>query len=586
MRASPLQLKEKRTRQQGGSRPASSRGSLLRTSSETRGKRKLFTNSSSPTNTTGKRIRTECPKTFSFASTEDYFALKPCRIQDEPHPYPQSDQHLLAQQGAFTLPPDPVQTELMSTFFEFGHVWAPIIDPGWLNREKTPHLLFQSIFVAASRMASRPNEDGPASEFYRKAKLLFFLASEPDPLVCVVSAILLHWYNPVGAEAGPTDTSTFWLRAAETIAFQAMLHKQPAATDPQAGLRRRIWWTLVTRDCVHSAGIGRPRMINTSDSDVLLPSLDDFTEHDLQARTFPIYVSICRQLGDIVDKCLRRELYFEDQWSQAKSLFRWVKSELHTISGPSQSNSLETRQVLVTYFASLIMLDRAQAGGGVTGTGSSDGQGPQPSTLPSVRALLAASFIVGIYRDFLEKDELCRLGPPFTFFALCAGSVLIRACRFEAMWDAANEDTIILKACLRILARQCGSAAAVALRALQKLSEETVQQPPPLMATGDKPVPHITNETRSYFDGFNKRWCRLWGPIVDRTHEGGVSDINGSLRSILDTYAASRPWGDVPHPGQMDEGADTAMGMRIGMGSGLGGGGGRFDWGGSWLLDS
>ena len=96
MRASALQLREKRTRQQEGSRPASSRGRLLGTSFETRGKRKLFTNSSSPTST-GKRTRTEGPKTFSFASTDDYFALKPRRAQDEPLPNPRSDQHLLAQ---------------------------------------------------------------------------------------------------------------------------------------------------------------------------------------------------------------------------------------------------------------------------------------------------------------------------------------------------------------------------------------------------------------------------------------------------------------------------------------------------------
>ncbi|KAL2864406.1 transcription factor domain-containing protein [Aspergillus lucknowensis] len=466
-----------------------------------------------------------------------------------------ADHQLLKDQGAFTLPSERVQSELITTFMEYGHVWTPVIDPSWLSGDQTSYLLLQAIFLAASRMTPRPNEYGQTSEFYRRAKLLFFFGNEPDPLVSVVSAVLLHWYNPVGPETVSTDTSGFWLRTAESIAFQIGLHKEPAATDPQRGLRRRIWWTLVLRDCIISAGVGRPRTINLSDSDVLPPSIDDFPEQDVQARTFPVYVSICQLLGNIVERCLRRELFPEHQRSLENSLFRWAKQDFHTISGPSLSYSLETRQVLVTYFANLIILERP--------VGS---DGPL-----AARSLLCASFIVGIYRDFLARDELCRLGPAFTFYALCAGLVLIPAYRIEALWETANEETIILKASLQILSKQWGSAFG-ALRALQKLSED----PPRQEIATDEQIPRLSDETRPFFEGFNTRWCRLWGPIVERTHERTAS-VHGSLRSILDEYASSRPWGNVPHPGLISEPLDAMSGDWEGVG---------FDWGGSWLLDS
>jgi hypothetical protein len=199
---------------------------------------------------------------------------------------------------------------------------------------------------------------------------------------------------------------------------------------------------------------------------------------------------------------------------------------------------------------------------------------------------------VGIYRDFLEKDELCRLGPAFTFYALCAGLVLIPAYKIESLWETANEDTVLLKASLQILSKQWGSAIG-ALRALQKLSDDALHSHIQPTGTGQLPIPRLNDETRPFFEGFNRRWCRLWGPIVDRTHEGGVSDLNGSLRSILDNYAASRPWGAVPRPaGVADYGAGVesfdADALGLGLGMGMGGGAWEsvgFDWGGSWLLD-
>ncbi|KAL2810332.1 hypothetical protein BJX63DRAFT_321288 [Aspergillus granulosus] len=150
-----------------------------------------------------------------------------------------ADQQLLKDQGALSLPPGHIQNELVATFMEFGYFWTPVIDPAWLSGPKPAYLL-QSIFVAASRLTTQPNKYGSTADFYRKAKLLFFFGNERNPLISIVSAILLHWYNPVGPETVSTDTSGFWLRAAESIAFQIGLHKEPPMTDPQRGLPGKL----------------------------------------------------------------------------------------------------------------------------------------------------------------------------------------------------------------------------------------------------------------------------------------------------------------------------------------------------------
>ncbi|KAL2824236.1 hypothetical protein BDW59DRAFT_162572 [Aspergillus cavernicola] len=479
------------------------------------------------------------------------------------HPgLPHEDLQLLREEGAFTLPPDTAQHELISTFIEYGHVWTPILDPAWLSGKNTPYLLLQAIFVAASRMTTQANEYGLSSDFYRRAKLLFFFGMERNPLISISTAILLHWYSPVGPGTGPTDTSGFWLRTAESIAFQIGLHKEPSAKDPQRALRRRLWWTLVIRDSIVSSSAGLPRTLNLSNGNVLPPSLDDFTEQDAHARVFPVSVIISQLLGDTVERCQRRELTPDNQRNLENSLFRWVKQDFPCITGPFPGFSFEARQVLVSYLANLIILDRSP---------NSDGS-------LSARSLLAASFIAGLYREFLERGELCRLGPTFTFYALCAGLILTPAYKVEGLWNVLNEEIIILKASLQILSKQWGSAMG-SIRALHKLGENLSRK----QSSGNA-IPRLNEEARPFFEGLDTRWCRLWGPIVDYALEQPAaassfpvqSSQQGSQRSIVASYASTRPFGPprlpVTFPGSVND--PGGEGGDVGI-----------DWAGSWLLE-
>lgn len=157
-----------------------------------------------------------------------------------------TDLQMLRDQGAYELPPVSVQKELMTSFHTHCAPWTPVVDPKWLD-ETAPRsmLLLQAIFLAGSRVSKAHLDYGSSETFYRRAKLLFFFGGCDNPLISIVAACLLHWYNPVGPEDVSTDTSGFWIRTAGAMAFQIGLHKEPSPSSRDRGLRRRLWWSLV-----------------------------------------------------------------------------------------------------------------------------------------------------------------------------------------------------------------------------------------------------------------------------------------------------------------------------------------------------
>lgn len=157
-----------------------------------------------------------------------------------------ADLQMLREQGAFELPPDAVQRQLMDSFNKYCSPWTPVVDPKWLDGNTPPSmLLLQSVFLAGSRVSKAHLSYGSSEVFYRRAKLLFFFGGGNNSLVSIVAACLLHWYNPVGPEDVSTDTSGFWIRTAGAMAFQIGLHKEPPQGAKDRGLRRRLWWSLV-----------------------------------------------------------------------------------------------------------------------------------------------------------------------------------------------------------------------------------------------------------------------------------------------------------------------------------------------------
>lgn len=264
----------------------------------------------------------------------------------------------------------------------------------------------------------------------------------------------------------------------------------------------------------------------------------------MRSRQFLLYASICQLLGDIVESCLRpQQQPTHNLKTLENALYRWVKQDFRSVVSSSHPHySLETRHILVTYFTNLIILDR---------TPTSDG-------IPSVRSLIASSFLSGVYKEFLTRDELCYLGPAFAFYALCAGLALIPTLRFPALRGIAMEELQTLIECLRVLSRHWGSAFG-ALRALQRLGGEISQQP-----MREDEVPVLRDEMVPFFEDFNKTLCQQWNAF-SQTEDAPVVDV-----PVPELPLGPEPVGE----GFAD--LDLLNGNWEGAG---------FDWSGSWLLD-
>jgi Fungal specific transcription factor domain len=152
--------------------------------------------------------------------------------------------------GCSLLPPKAVRQSLVESFMQRCYPWSPVLSPEDIETErpgKQPSLLLnQALFVAASRVLSAPGVAAFASseQFYQRAKALFWLGHEKNPLTVIAATTMLQWYNPDGPEHVSFDTSRFWLQIGVGLAHQMGLHKEPKL-GADCLMRRKLWWSLV-----------------------------------------------------------------------------------------------------------------------------------------------------------------------------------------------------------------------------------------------------------------------------------------------------------------------------------------------------
>lgn len=211
----------------------------------------------------------------------------------------ETDLEILRVQRVSELPPRAVRESLMDAFWTRCYPWTPVVERSWMedrDASQVSLLLQNAIFLAGSRV-STPMQDYPSEDFYKKARVLFWMGAEEDPIITIASACLLHWWNPEGPERVSLDTSSFWLRVCIGLAYQVGLHREPTGKK-DAGLRKRLWWSLVVRDCLINAGHGRPRAIDLKFADVSPISVLDFGGAAAPADLFSAFVGISCILGE------------------------------------------------------------------------------------------------------------------------------------------------------------------------------------------------------------------------------------------------------------------------------------------------
>ncbi|KAJ5692909.1 hypothetical protein N7462_002332 [Penicillium macrosclerotiorum] len=488
-------------------------------------------------------------RSLSFMARSRYFEDTVVINEDQARSYPigdadgpsEDDLQLLRLQGAFKLPPRAVRDGLINTFMERCAPWMPIIERNWLEdsgSQKPSMLLLQAIFVAASRVTSAPAVISYASthQFYRRAKALFWSGYEKNPLTVVAAVCILHWYNPEGPEHVSTNTSGFWRYVGVGLAHQIGLHKEPT-NKREASLRRRLWWTLFARDCLISAGQGRPLAVGIDDCELAPPCLEDFHDSSANGSLFIAYVEISSILGHLT-QCYRRKSFSRHMRQAIENrLYRWTRdlpASLRLYQSPASAEwetasqsipseySFEARQLHIPYFICLAIMCRSN-----------------PGNSPSPAVVLSSSFVAGIFEDFLARDEIQFLGPIFTFHLLAAGIGLLSCNNVPTLWGKAQVSLQTIYLSLDVLAKRWSSAKG-SLMALKSIADK--QQITRSNATALLTLPR---EHQPFFADFGPDISWAWSYIMTSgsISSGKYPDISlptGTLDVPLDGFPESQ----------------------------------------------
>ncbi|OQV04832.1 Fungal specific transcription factor domain-containing protein [Cladophialophora immunda] len=135
-------------------------------------------------------------------------------------------------------------------------------------------------------------------EYYTKSKLLLDLDVESDRMIaCQASLLLMSW-----SSREDSKDPMYWVGSAINHAFAMRLqeeHTKMAERRRSADqrLKRRIWWTIVVRECDVAMNLARPPRLRPRDDHLL--DHDDFSnEVDLSNINFGALIGIKMFLAD------------------------------------------------------------------------------------------------------------------------------------------------------------------------------------------------------------------------------------------------------------------------------------------------
>ncbi|KIW25943.1 uncharacterized protein PV07_09077 [Cladophialophora immunda] len=404
------------------------------------------------------------------------------------------DLRILELYKAFDMPPRLLRNSLIDNLMKNCIPWMPIVDRADFEGEPSP-LLLQAAFLAGSRLGSAPLAYASCEELYQRAKALALSGYEKDTLTVIRAICLMQWFNPTGPEHISLDKSSFWLRIGVGLAYEIGLHREPSP-GKDASLRRRLWWSLFTRDCVISAGQGRPRTINMQDCCVRPISLDDFPVKDKNAHLFIAYVQIYAILADLTECCVRKSLSPAKKVGIEAELKRWVKElppclqmyRQHPLRCPAPYD-LEVRQLHIPYLTILTILNRPTT----------------PASVPLQVALLSSSLVAGIFEDFLARDDIRYLGPTFTFHIFVASFPQLLCHKYPVLWQSAEQELKIMQLALHEL-RKTWPSAIGPQKIIQSFIDAVVHEP----SSAAYPHPPMTADQTAFFEAFGPEFCRKW----------------------------------------------------------------------------
>jgi hypothetical protein len=137
-------------------------------------------------------------------------------------------------------------------YMEYCFPWCPVLDrEGLLDDEAFAHslLLQQALALLGSTVNPPIIRHLQPRVYYAHMKKLFYGNFEHNPLVRVISIIMIYWWSAAPPNHVSMESQYFWTSIAIRLSQEIGLHKELTATNmlrpgETRGLRRRIWWTL------------------------------------------------------------------------------------------------------------------------------------------------------------------------------------------------------------------------------------------------------------------------------------------------------------------------------------------------------
>ncbi|KIX05597.1 uncharacterized protein Z518_06469 [Rhinocladiella mackenziei CBS 650.93] len=421
---------------------------------------------------------------------------------------------MLRAASSICIPPQSLQLSLIKSFMERGAPWMPIVEPNELEQlrcHKSDSLLATAVFVAGSKLSAAPNALIWGEKCYFYTKCLLFHGTGHGILHSIIATILLHWWNPSGPEHVSLDSSSLWLRISVGIAHQAGLHREPEPHLPDAGLRRRLWWTLIARDNQISTSHGRPRALRLEDSNVRPLQLDDFRgTNEFDALLFMHFVRITSIVGDITEHCRCGGLSERRRLSIELELLRWIKdvppalSLFDKVTQTPRTYNFKLRQLYVPFFVALIIFYR----------GDTTGQ------QFSATSLLAASFVSGIFEEYIAWADIMFLAPASIFYLLVAGLIQVSSYRYPEL--AKNNETEI--STVRVSLKELGKRFPTAHGA-ERIFENLLARSQRRGRASQRFSVRLSAIQKELFQPFDHHLCASW-PLVFGSLDGRNPDTN------------------------------------------------------------
>ncbi|KIX99002.1 uncharacterized protein Z520_05463 [Fonsecaea multimorphosa CBS 102226] len=348
------------------------------------------------------------------------------------------------------------------TFVEFCYPWCPVIHREDLLDDRSPFARSQLLQQAIGLLGTTINPPRLSHQarrvHYERFKVLFHGSMERNPLVRIVSIILIYWWS-----AGPPSV---------------------------VSMDSQYWWTSIAIRLAQEIGLHRrPCIIHPEDTNVKLPSLDEFPrDRRDQAEIFISWVQVCEIIGDLSKHLRNRSDATGSTFELAQRLIKWANALPQRLWLPFSTATTShfdrhVHQLHLPYLSAITLLYMSAS--------------TQPLPKAYGAAVLSASCVARIFEDLLARGSVAFLPGVAGWYISIAILALLHARRIESLKAAANAQIDILFLALREMSHLWHSSRMFLLgfeKLLSGLNPDTSSASPQVAGGGNPPQALDLNE--------------------------------------------------------------------------------------------